>query len=52
MICVVSTNGIHFAELEEMGFDDTEMNKELLAKNGGSIKRAVMDLIAREKKDK
>jgi next-to-BRCA1 protein 1 len=34
------------------GFDDTEMNKELLAKNGGSIKRAVMDLIAREKKDK
>ncbi|KAK4489022.1 hypothetical protein RD792_004814, partial [Penstemon davidsonii] len=32
-------------ELEEMGFDDVEMNKVLLKKNNGSIKRVVMDLI-------
>ncbi|OEL37117.1 Protein NBR1-like protein [Dichanthelium oligosanthes] len=51
-LCGVNEWDPLLAELEEMGFDDTEMNKELLAKNGGSIKRAVMDLIAREKKDK
>lgn len=37
-------------ELEEMGFCNTEMNKQLLEKNNGSIMRAVMDLIAEEGK--
>lgn len=32
------------------GFYDTEMNKKLLKKNNGSIKRVVMDLIAGEEK--
>ncbi|XP_015170055.1 protein NBR1 homolog [Solanum tuberosum] len=35
-------------ELKEMGFCDKEMNKKLLKKNSGSIKRIVMDLIAGE----
>ncbi|KAJ4959740.1 hypothetical protein NE237_019650 [Protea cynaroides] len=35
-------------ELQEMGFCDGETNKKLLIKNGGSIKRVVMDLIAGE----
>jgi len=28
------------------GFPDKELNKKLLRKNGGSIKRVVLDLIA------
>lgn len=35
-------------ELQEMGFSDKEKNKIVLEKNNGSIKRTVMDLIARE----
>ncbi|XP_043723255.1 protein JOKA2-like [Telopea speciosissima] len=35
-------------QLQEMGFCDRETNKKLLIKNGGSIKRVVMDLIAGE----
>lgn len=31
------------------GFQDTEMNKKLLKKNNGSIKRVVMDLITGER---
>ena len=36
-------------ELKEMGFNDTELNKKLLRKNNGSLKRVDMDLIAVEK---
>ncbi|XP_074316837.1 protein JOKA2-like isoform X2 [Silene latifolia] len=36
-------------ELMEMGFEDKDANKKLLAKNNGSITRVVMDLIAEEK---
>ncbi|XP_042500362.1 protein JOKA2-like isoform X2 [Macadamia integrifolia] len=37
-------------ELQDMGFHDKETNKKLLIKNGGSIKRVVMDLIADERR--
>ncbi|KAM3250514.1 PHD finger protein ALFIN-LIKE 6-like [Capsicum chacoense] len=37
-------------ELEEMGFCDKEMNKQLFKKNNGSIQRVVMDLIIGEQK--
>ncbi|KAM0940856.1 putative PB1 domain, Zinc finger, ZZ-type, UBA-like superfamily, immunoglobulin-like protein [Dioscorea sansibarensis] len=36
-------------ELQDMGFSDKETNKKLLIKNGGSIKRVVLDLISGEK---
>lgn len=31
------------------GFSDAETNRKLLIKNGGSIKRVVLDLISEEK---
>lgn len=48
-LCGVSEWDPILDELEEMGFCDKEKNKELLKKNNGSIKRVVMDLIAKEK---
>ncbi|KAK9669522.1 hypothetical protein RND81_13G136600 [Saponaria officinalis] len=35
-------------ELKEMGFEDKDTNKKLLAKNNGSISRVVKDLISEE----
>ncbi|EFJ05566.1 hypothetical protein SELMODRAFT_236729 [Selaginella moellendorffii] len=32
-------------ELQEMGFYDTEMNRKLMIKNGGSVKRVVKELV-------
>jgi len=34
------------ADLEEMGFGDHELNKRLMVKNDGSVKRTVKDLVA------
>ncbi|XP_008777228.1 protein JOKA2-like [Phoenix dactylifera] len=39
------------AELQEMGFSDNDINKKLLIKNGGSIKRVVLDLISGERRE-
>ncbi|KAK4370808.1 hypothetical protein RND71_010283 [Anisodus tanguticus] len=47
-LCGVSEWDPILDELEEMGFRNKEMNKKLLKKNNGSIKRVVMDLIAGE----
>ncbi|KAJ8563284.1 hypothetical protein K7X08_031736 [Anisodus acutangulus] len=44
-LCGVSEWDPILEELEEMGFHNKEMNKKLLKKNNGSIKRVVMDLI-------
>ncbi|KAG0494976.1 hypothetical protein HPP92_005970 [Vanilla planifolia] len=35
-------------ELHEMGFHDKQLNRKLLLKNGGSIKRVVLDLLSEE----
>lgn len=32
-------------ELAEMGFEDRHLNKKLMVKNNGSIKRTVKDLV-------
>jgi len=32
-------------ELEEMGFYDTDMNRRLMFKNNGSVKRVVKELV-------
>lgn len=45
----VSESDPLLAELQKMGFFDHEMNKMLLKKHNGSIKRVVMDLVAGEK---
>ena len=34
------------SDLEEMGFDDRELNTRLIMKNNGSVKRTVKDLVA------
>ena len=34
------------ADLAEMGFGNTALNKKLLVKNNGSVKRTVKDLVA------
>jgi len=49
---VASWHGVALANADDersvlwQGFDDRELNKKLLIKNGGSIKRVVLDLIA------
>ncbi|KAI3868891.1 hypothetical protein MKX03_036420 [Papaver bracteatum] len=48
-LCGVSEWDPILEELRQMGFPDRETNKMLLIKNGGSIKRVVMDLVAGEK---
>ena len=51
-ICSLFSRSYLIAEdfvYEWQGFCDKEMNKKLLKKNVGSIKRAVMDLITGEK---
>ncbi|KAF9607024.1 hypothetical protein IFM89_030766 [Coptis chinensis] len=48
-LCDVAEWDPMLEELQEMGFHDNEANRRLLVKNGGSIKRVVMDLIAAEK---
>ncbi|XP_078433560.1 ubiquitin-associated (UBA)/TS-N domain-containing protein / octicosapeptide/Phox/Bemp1 (PB1) domain-containing protein isoform X2 [Wolffia australiana] len=48
-LCGVSEWDPILEELQEMGFCDREKNKKLLVKNGGSIKRVVLDLVAEEK---
>ncbi|CAA6668002.1 unnamed protein product [Spirodela intermedia] len=48
-LCGISEWDPILEELQEMGFHDKEKNKKLLVKNGGSIKRVVLDLIAGEK---
>ena len=32
-------------DLEEMGFTNRELNKTLMLKNGGNVKRTVRDLV-------
>ncbi|XP_059644647.1 protein JOKA2 isoform X2 [Cornus florida] len=51
VLCGVSEWDPMLEELTEMGFSDKEVNKRLLKKNNGSIKHAVMDLIAGERKE-
>ncbi|XP_078158370.1 protein JOKA2-like isoform X2 [Carex rostrata] len=46
----VSEWGRLLSELRDMGFCDEELNRRLLVEYDGSIKRVVLDLIAKEKK--
>ncbi|KAH9292958.1 hypothetical protein KI387_041855, partial [Taxus chinensis] len=48
-LCVADEWDPILEELQEMGFHDTEMNKRLLIKNEGSVKRVVLDLLSAEK---
>jgi hypothetical protein len=36
-------------EVQFQGFSDEELNRRLLVEYGGSIKKVVLDLVAREK---